>query len=82
MRDQISKLCLTSTVQIANLLATYVASTAAEEYARFIPLVGSAIARSLSFGSTYFILDKRLVGLEETAWKFLNEIGKRVAHGK
>ena len=82
MRDQISKLCLTSTVQIANLLATYVASTTAEEYARFIPLVGSVIAGSLSFGSTYFILDKRLVGLEETAWKFLNETGKRVAHGK
>ena len=80
MRDQVSKLCLTSTVQIANLLATYVASTAAEEYARFIPLVGSAIAGSFPFCSTYFILDKRLAGIEETAWKFLNEPGRRKFH--
>ena len=78
MRDQISKVCLTSTVQIANLLATYVASTAAEEHARFIPLVGSAIAGSLSFGSIYFFLNKWLNELEETALKYLDDVSTRL----
>ena len=79
MRHQMSKLCVTSAVQIGNLLATYAARSAGEEYARFIPLVGSAIAGSISFGSTYIFLDKWLNELEEISLKFLDETSTRVA---
>ena len=79
MRDQMSKLCVTSAVQIGNLFATYAARSAGEEYARFIPLVGSAIAGSISFASTYFLLKKWLNELEETALKFLDETSTQVA---
>ena len=71
-----SRFCLTSAVQIGNLLATYAASGTAEEYTRFIPLVGTFIAGSLSFSTTYFLLDKWLNELEETALKILDETRK------
>ena len=78
MKDRISRFCLPSAVQIGNLLASYAASSTAEEYVRFIPLVGTAVAGSFSFASTYFFLDKWLKELEETALKVLDATSIRV----
>lgn len=52
---------------------TYVASRVTEEAARFVPLVGSAIAGTLSFSATLFILRRAFDQMEKDAIK-LNEI--------
>ena len=79
MGGQISKFFVTNALQIGNLLAAYAATCAVEEYVRFIPFVGTAIAGSLSFCTTYYFLNKRLNELEETVLKFLDEVNARVA---
>jgi hypothetical protein len=78
IKAKVSKFCLTSTVQIANLLKFYTASSAIEEFTRYIPLVGFAIAGGISFSSTYHFLKGCLNELEETALAFLDEINTRV----
>ena len=78
IKAKVSKFCLTSTVQIANLLKFYTASSAIEEFTRYIPFVGCAIAGGISFSSTYCFLKGCLNELEETALAFLDEINTRV----
>ena len=74
LRDQISKFFLTSAVQFGQLATAYAVSSNAEEYTRYIPFVGSVIAGSISFTTTYNFLHGWLNELEETALKILDEI--------
>jgi uncharacterized protein (DUF697 family) len=76
-KEKILKFCLRSAIQFGSLFAVYIASATAEEFVRFIPLVGSAIAASLSFVSTFCFLKASLKELEETALKILDEINTR-----
>ena len=64
---------------IGQLFAGYTASAAVEEFTRYIPFVGSAIAGSISFSSTYYVLNRCLRDLEETALNLLDEINAKVA---
>ena len=77
-KEKILKFCLTSAIEFGRLFASYVAYSNAEEFVRFIPLVGSVIAASLSFTSTYLFLKASLEELEKTALKILDEINTRV----
>ena len=79
MKAKILKYCVTSAVEIGRLLQPHIASSTAEEFARYIPVVGSVIAGGISFGSTYWFLHKCLKELEETALNLLDETRGRVA---
>ena len=73
---------MTTVAQLGHFLALHAASSAAEEFARFIPLAGSFIAGGISFGSTYWFLHQCLKdfetasynSLDETTGKYLNEL--------
>jgi hypothetical protein len=77
-QEKVRKFCVTSAIQMANLLAAYAASSAVEEATRYIPIVGSLIAGSISFSSTYYFLHECLKELEETAMVFLDATSTRV----
>ena len=64
---------LGSTLQISGLLAAYATESAVEEFSRYIPFIGTAIASSLSYGATYYFLSKWLGQMEEIAFKVLEE---------
>jgi len=50
-----------------SLYFTGVASQAVEEFARYIPLIGSLIAAPISFGGTYYMLKYLLDRMEKVA---------------
>ena len=76
-QEKVRKFCVTSAVQLASFLATYTAGSAVEEFARFIPFVGLAIAGGISFSSTYYFLHQCLNELEGSAVAFLDEMTTR-----
>jgi predicted Zn-dependent peptidase len=73
-QEKVRKFCVTSALQMATFLATYTAGSTVEEFARFIPLVGLAIAGGISFSSTYYFLHQCLKELEESALDFVDEM--------
>ena len=79
MKAKILKYCVTSAVEVGHLLQPHIASSTAEEFARFVPILGNAIAGGISFASTYWFLHKCLKELEETAFSFLDETRGKVA---
>ena len=64
---------VTTAEQLSRFLAPYVAGAAVEEFTRFIPVVGSAIAGGMSFGATYLALNNLLTDVEEAAKLVLKE---------
>ena len=64
---------LGTAMQIGGLVAAYSTESVVEEFARFIPVTGIAIASSLSYAATYYFLSKWLAKLEEIALKVLEE---------
>ena len=73
-QEKVRKFCVTSALQMATFLATYTAGSTVEEFARFIPFVGLAIAGGISFSSTYYFLHQCLKELEESALDFVDEM--------
>ena len=73
-QEKVRKFCVTSAAQIGSFLAAYTAGSTVEEFARFIPFIGLAIAGGISFSSTYYFLHQCLKELEETALAFLDEM--------
>ena len=53
--------------KLTELLASYVVSSAGEEYARFIPFIGIGIARGISFATTLAFLRHYLKKGEDAA---------------
>ena len=77
MTPELFEKCRNSTVQIVQLMTAYGVSSAVEEVARYIPILGSAIAGSISYSSTYYFLQRYLNELESTALQFLDEVNTR-----
>ena len=75
---KVRKFCITSAAEVSKLLASYAASSAVEEVARYIPILGSAIAGSISFSTTYYFLHRCLDDFERTALEYLDEINNKV----
>ena len=78
-QDKVRKMCLTTAAQISGLLAAYASEAAVEEYTRFIPLVGFAIAGGMSFATTYYCLKQCLEKVEESALLVLKEAAEKSA---
>jgi hypothetical protein len=76
-QEKVRKFCVTSALQMATFLATYTAGSTVEEFARFIPFVGLAIAGGISFSSTYYFLHQCLKELEGSALDFVDEMTSR-----
>ena len=72
------KFSFKSTMQIANAVAAYGACSGVEEVARYIPILGSALAGTISFSSTYYFLHRSLSELEKTAMDYLDEVTTEV----
>ena len=64
---------LGTALRIGGLVAAYSTESVVEEFARYIPFIGIALASSLSYGATYYFLRKWLGKLEEIALKVLEE---------
>ena len=68
------KFCVSGLMEIANLLALYAASSTVEEASRFIPIIGTVIAGSISFATTYHFLQQCLNELEKAALDYLDDV--------
>jgi hypothetical protein len=86
-RETILKFCFTSITALAQSVQGYGArsqakryatSTLVEEFARYIPFIGSLIAGSISYGCTYYFLWQCLNELEKTAFNLLDETNTKV----
>lgn len=64
---------LGSVTKIGSLVVAYSAESVVEEFARFIPFIGIAVASSLSYGATYYFLKWWLNDMEKLAVKVLKE---------
>ena len=76
-QEKVRKFCVTSALQMASFLGTYTAGSTVEEFARFIPFVGLAIAGGISFSSIYYFLHQCLKELEGSALDFVDEMTSR-----
>ena len=77
LQERVSKFCFTTAVQVGTLLAAFSAESVIEEVTRFIPFIGSVIAGSMSFSTTYYFLQRSLKELEKTAMMVLDDIAAR-----
>ena len=75
-KERARKFFLASAAEIGKLVAVYSTSSAVEEFARYIPFVGSAIASSISFSSTNYFLHCCLNDMEQTALDILQLLNK------
>ena len=73
MQKRVRKFCFTSAAQLSVFLAAYASQSAVEEASRYIPIVGLAVAGSMSFGSTYYLLHRCLEALEKTAIEVIED---------
>ena len=72
-------MCLTTAAQVTGFVARYAAEAHAEEFARFIPLLGFAIAGGMSFATTFYALRRCLEKVEEAALSVLVEAAHKSA---
>ena len=70
---------LGTAMQIGGLVAAYSTESVVEEFSRYIPFIGIAIASPMSHGTTYYFLSKWLGKLEEIALKVLEETLENVS---
>ena len=77
MQNRVRKFCFTSAAQIFVFLSCYASQSAVEEASRYIPIVGLAIAGSMSFASTYYLLHRCLAELEKTAIEVIEDFKQR-----
>ncbi|XP_046844005.1 uncharacterized protein LOC124438055 [Xenia sp. Carnegie-2017] len=73
-QEKVRQLCFTSATQLATIMATYATSSTVEEFARFVPVIGSAITEEISFCSTYFFLRNCVSQMESVALGFLDQV--------
>ena len=78
-QEKVRRMCLTTAAQVTGFLAAYAAEASVEEFARFIPLLGLAIAGGMSFATTYYALRHCLEKVEEAALSVLVEAAHKSA---
>jgi len=77
IQEKVSKVSLTTVVQLSEFLAAYTAEAAVEDATRFIPFVGLLIAGGMSFLTTYVALKKLLKDVEQAAKLVLREAAQK-----
>jgi hypothetical protein len=71
-QEKFRTLCFISSAQIPKVFKFCVLSSIVEEAVRYIPVLGSVIAGSISFSTTYYFLNQYLNQMEGTAWESLD----------
>ncbi|XP_015756359.1 PREDICTED: interferon-inducible GTPase 5-like [Acropora digitifera] len=66
-KEKVLEVGLTTTAQLIEFLAPYVAAATGKKVERYLPAVGLAIASGMSFGATYYALYNLLVTVEDAA---------------
>ena len=72
-QDAVAKISITTAAQLAAYLSVFATESAVEEAVSYIPILGSMIASTISFTTTYAALQKCLKTVEETALLVLKE---------
>ena len=72
-QDAVAKISITTAAQLAAYLSVFATESAVEEAVSYIPILGSLIASTMSFSTTYAALQKCLKTVEETALLVLKE---------
>ncbi|XP_015770575.1 PREDICTED: interferon-inducible GTPase 5-like isoform X2 [Acropora digitifera] len=72
-KDKVLQVGLTTTSQLIEFLAPYVAAATGKEVARYLPAVGLVIASGMSFGATYHALYNLLVTVQDAALSIFRE---------
>ena len=72
-KDAVAKLSITTAVQLGAYLSVFATESAVEEAVSYIPILGSVIASTMSFTTTYTALQECLKTVEETALLVLKE---------
>ena len=78
-QEKVRRMCLTTAAQVTGFLTAYAAEASVEEFARFVPLLGLAIAGGMSFATTYYALKHCLEKVEEAALSVLVEAARNSA---
>ena len=76
-QEKVSKVSLTTIPQLVACLTAFTTEAAVEDYTRFVPILGSVIASSMSFKITYLALKKLLKHVEEVAKIVMREAIKK-----
>ena len=76
-QEKVSKVSLTTIPQLVACLTAFTTEAAVEDYTRFVPILGSVIASSMSFTTTYLALKKLLKHVEEVAKIVMREAIKK-----
>ena len=79
-QEAVGKLSITTAAQLVAYLTVFVTESAAEEAVSYIPILGSVIASTMSFTTTYTALQKCLKAVEETALLVLKEAAIEAAN--
>ena len=72
-QEAVGKLSITTAAQLVAYLTVFATESAAEEAVSYIPILGSVIASTMSFTTTYTALQQCLKAVEETALLVLKE---------
>ena len=73
---------LDSAMKIGGLVAAYATESVFEEFTRYIPIIGIAIASSMSYGATYYFLSEWLGRMEVIALDVLTQTLQNVRSHK
>ena len=79
-QDAVAKISITTAAQLAAYLSVFATESAVEEAVSYIPILGSMIASTISFTTTYAALQKCLKTVEETALLVLKEAAIEAAN--
>ena len=75
-QGRIRDVTIQSTAQLYSFLAPYALESSIEEFVRFVPFVGSAVAGGLSFAATFSALRGCLQKVEEASLEIIKESAK------
>ena len=73
-QDAVAKISITTAAQLAAYLSVFATESAVEEAVSYIPILGSVIASTMSFTTTYAALQQCLKAVEETAVLVMKEV--------
>ena len=76
-QGRIRDVSIQSTAQLYAFLASYALESSIEEYVRFVPFVGSALAGGLSFAATFAALRGCLQKVEEASLAVIKESAEK-----
>ena len=79
-QDAVAKISITTAVQLAAYLSVFATESAVEEAVSYIPILGSMIASTMSFTTTYAALQQCLKTVEETAVLVMKEAAIEAAN--